>query len=262
MPFPMSERVIYAKNPLKRVICQLRFPPILDIDASPPAGFQDQIRSEFPELQEQEELSIPLPREAQQIMPAEVLRQLSQSGRKNYEFGSPDGKLKINLTRTFLALTSTEYERWEVFRGLMKRPYRALCAEYKPAYFTRIGLRYVDVIRPAELNLATYEWQDLLEHHVLGMLGTSEVGRDVQATEATTVIRLDDDGSLARVLTRLNGHDEDRQFIIDTDFYHAGKTATDKAFEKLEFLHGNAYRLMRWCIKDVLHEAMGPAYIE
>ncbi|MCH7755956.1 TIGR04255 family protein, partial [candidate division KSB1 bacterium] len=52
MPFPEVKRVIYKKNPLDRVICQLRFSPILKIDAEIPAEFQDMIRADFPNYSE------------------------------------------------------------------------------------------------------------------------------------------------------------------------------------------------------------------
>ena len=46
--FSNEERMIYAKRQLVEVICQLRFPEILSIDASEPAAFQDRIRREYP----------------------------------------------------------------------------------------------------------------------------------------------------------------------------------------------------------------------
>ena len=48
MSFPDTPRVIYNKNPLAEVICQLRFPSILLIDAGLPAGFQERIRAMYP----------------------------------------------------------------------------------------------------------------------------------------------------------------------------------------------------------------------
>ena len=47
MPFPDAKRIIFRKNPLTEVVCQLRFPPILKIDAEVPANFQEAIRTEF-----------------------------------------------------------------------------------------------------------------------------------------------------------------------------------------------------------------------
>ena len=49
--FSNEERMIYAKRQLVEVICQLRFPEILSIDASEPAAFQDRIRREYPQYE-------------------------------------------------------------------------------------------------------------------------------------------------------------------------------------------------------------------
>jgi uncharacterized protein (TIGR04255 family) len=48
MAFPEAPRVIYEKNPLDEVLCQLRFPTVLKIDAEPPAAFQELIRADYP----------------------------------------------------------------------------------------------------------------------------------------------------------------------------------------------------------------------
>lgn len=45
MLFPPTQRVIYHKNPLVEVVCQLRFPTILKIDAEIPVAFQEAVRS-------------------------------------------------------------------------------------------------------------------------------------------------------------------------------------------------------------------------
>ena len=49
--FSNEERMIYAKRQLVEVICPLRFPEILSIDASEPAAFQDRIRREYPQYE-------------------------------------------------------------------------------------------------------------------------------------------------------------------------------------------------------------------
>lgn len=61
MPFPEVKRVIYKKNPLHQVICQLRFPPILKVDAEIPSIFQEKIRGEFPNFKETTEVNMELP---------------------------------------------------------------------------------------------------------------------------------------------------------------------------------------------------------
>ena len=114
MQFPETERVIYEKNPLEQVICQLRFPPILRIEANTPAGFQDQIRNIFPQFQEKAEFAAILPPELVQILSQEIIQSLRPS-HKLYQFATTDDSLVVNLASGFVSLTSSSYERWEKF---------------------------------------------------------------------------------------------------------------------------------------------------
>jgi uncharacterized protein (TIGR04255 family) len=59
MLFPDVPRVIYEVNPLEEVICQLRFLPVLKIDTEPPAGFQEEIRAEYPLYESKSPLRLP-----------------------------------------------------------------------------------------------------------------------------------------------------------------------------------------------------------
>ena len=59
MPFPKKDRIIFTKNPLTDVICQLRFPSILKIDTEVPAKFQDKIRDVFPNFTESSAIITP-----------------------------------------------------------------------------------------------------------------------------------------------------------------------------------------------------------
>src|SRR4030042_3156809 len=149
MPFPDAPRVIYKRNPLDRVICQLRFSKLGGIETEMPSQFQECIRKDFPEFQEKEEtsLNLLLPQRIQQERPTELLRQVMPSRSKNYEFSSEDGVWRVNLTRTFVALTTSKYIRRSEFNERLEGSFKALIEIYKPAYFSRIGLRYVDVIK-------------------------------------------------------------------------------------------------------------------
>ncbi len=87
MTFPSRQRIIYERNPLDRVICQVRFPPILRIDSEIPAVFQERIRKDFPEYNEKEEVILPLTLRSPhnpENAGDEVLRQMITSGTKNY----------------------------------------------------------------------------------------------------------------------------------------------------------------------------------
>ena len=62
----------------------------------------------------------------------------------NYNFISEDGRWKLNLTQGFIALSTLSYTRWEDFATRLDRPLAQFIQLYQPAFFERIGLRYVN----------------------------------------------------------------------------------------------------------------------
>lgn len=261
MPFPEMKRIIYRQNPLDQVICQLRFPPILRIDAEIPADFQDRIRKNFPNLTEVTDYSPDTLQAFQRQVSIETMTQYLRSfNSHNYEFSSEDSIWKVNLTRTFLALTTGRYTRWETFKEKLRGPFEALLAIYQPTSFTRIGLRYIDVIRRSELGLDGVGWQELLQPYILGLLGAPIVGHHIQTHESSDEIALSDHESMVRVVTRFVEHRVSREqcFMIDSDFHTTKKVDITETIDKLDFFNTRASRLIQWCITDRLHTAMEP----
>ena len=262
MPFPVSQRVIYRKNPLIEVICQVRFPSILKIETQIPAEFQDLIREDYPLYNEKKELQLKLPKEiSERIAPAEILETFSPgSSRINHEFISEDENWKINLTNGFLALSTGQYTRWEVFKQNFLRPFEALLEVYKPKHFTRIGLRYRDLIKREDLGLEATPWSDLLKPYILGILMDGNVSDNVINVLHNTEIRLEDSESSVRII---NGLIEDAEsgkigYLIDSDFFTTEKIDTVKAIDRLDYFNQRGSRLMQWAITSKLHEAMEP----
>jgi len=138
MLLPEKPRVLYGRNPLEQVICQLRFPAILRIAAEAPARFQESIRERFPVFKERREVDA-LPTELRSLVPAEML---GSSSDVTYDFVSEDGSLTVTLSKDFLALTAHRYGRWEQFRETLSNVWDAVQHEYRPAFIVRTGLRY------------------------------------------------------------------------------------------------------------------------
>lgn len=260
MPFPETKRVIYKRNPLDEVICQLRFPPILKIDAEVPAQFQEQVRRVFPSYSEKAEFKLRFSSELEGP-PAEILgKMLGASDTKNHEFLSDDGEWKINLTRTFAALSTRRYQRWEEFSHMLALPVAALLDAYSPEHFTRIGLRYVNIIQRSKLEMPDRRWADLIKPHILGILAAPEVDGSVRNFESKFEVGLSDGESAVRIRTSFvqpadNG---EIRYKIDNDFFTSKKVEVGGMTDKLEFLNSRSGRLFRWAITDDLHRAMEP----
>ncbi len=259
MPFPVCERVIYNIDPLIEVVCQLRFPPILSINTREPSDFQERIRGEYPiykmEIEQQQQISLE-PQMGQPTIP----RILQTGTNRNYRFSTEDNQWHINLTSTFIAMSTSKYLRWEDFQAKFTQPLEALVDIYKPAFFDRIGLRYIDAFKRSELGLCEKKWSDLIRPCAAGFFSSEEnISSRVRMNSIRAEITLDDDKSIAKILAttgNVNGDTEER-FIIDSDLYTLGKSGLD-AWPKLNYLHDRSGRLIRWIITDTLHEAMEP----
>jgi uncharacterized protein (TIGR04255 family) len=268
MPFPDSPRVVYRKNPLNQVICQLRFPPILRIDSEVPADYQEMIRYQYPLFKQQvvqPDMLPPLPpQEVIQALPQAIKETFFHTGKTAYDFISEDEVWVVRLTRDFLALTCNKYERWEQFREHLVKPLEALLDLYEPAFFSRIGLRYQNVIRRSILNLQDVAWADLLSSYIAGELASPEIAESALETSHTVVIRLTDERGLVRIQHGLVSVEENGQtesgYLIDNDFFITQKIQTEigNVWNILDQFKLRARRLFRWCIADQLHKAMEP----
>ena len=253
-----ATRVIYAKNPLDEVNCQLRFPPILKIDAEVPAAFQERIRADFPLYEIKS--SIKLPADLPKSFATVIQRDMPIPGSKYHSFGAADRLWSIRLARDCLALACRKYERWENFRARLLEPFESLLDVYQPAYFSHICLKYRDVIRRKRLGLESVPWSDLLEPWVSGPLSHKLPECDVEGTQTTAVILLPD--GLGKVHCTLGlGIDEPTKesvFVIDSHIYSEPRTEPTDVFKHLDAINRQAGVFFRRCIADRLHEALQP----
>lgn len=260
MPFPESPRVVYTKNPLAEVICQLRFPPVLRISSGQVADYQERIRSEYP-LYSLEEPAIDLP-VLRQELPSILQRfGLLISGTTSHKFSTKDSQRFIALAQDFLALRESSYEKWENFRQEIKIAETALREVYEPAFYSRVGLRYKDVISRSRLGLEQAAWKDLLQPHIVAALSVPEVSEAIVSIQTQSLISTPEvPGGQVRLMHGLVRPPPDGEecYMIDADFHIEVKEGLHEPFDVLDKFNRLAGRLFRWAITDRLHESMGP----
>lgn len=84
MPFAPAPRVKYKNSPLVQVVCQVRFPALLEIDVEPPLDFHRAIRLVFPEMTQSNEVKIEIPgRAIPENLPDPVVRALDSGANRN-----------------------------------------------------------------------------------------------------------------------------------------------------------------------------------
>ena len=257
--FSTEPRVIYRKNQLGEVICQLRFPDILAIGAKPPVDFQEAIRADYPQYSSR--MESPAPRLTG--TPGKMQLQ-NQPAAINYQFVSADGVWLVNLTQKFVSLACSRYTSWEEFAAKLDKPLAAFIGIYKPAYFERIGLRYVNFISRKALQLEGTPYRELIAEKYLGVMADEQVmeanvGRS--GVDAELAIR---GGCRVKLhagpgqVHRNGKNDGEVKFIFDQDLYMPGKIAPNLSAPALQTLHAQAWSIFRDAITDDLHDAMEP----
>jgi len=243
---------------LETVICQLRFPAILRIETELPAAFQERIRGQYPVLTQLG------PIDGAAGFPVDVLNlvksMLPVSISRTYQFSSDDGHWRVTLSKESLALECVGvYVTWEDFMRRFAVAIDALRREYSPAFFNRVGLRYVDIIRRSRLNLTNTQWRDLLNPQIAAELSSS-ISEDVQEAAHIVVVKLNEHGDRVRMnhgTVRTQDPDEE-SYRIDNDFYSEQRTESDNVANRLDELHRESGNCFRWCIGPALHNAMEP----
>lgn len=256
--FSRDARCHYRKNQLGEVICQLRFPEILTIEANVPAEFQEAIRNTFPHYSSRKETPAP------KLVNG---RLEPQQPNNNYQFVSEDGHWRVNLTSTFISLACNRYTCWEDFAKMLDMPLAAFIQLYRPAFFERVGLRYLNFISRKDLGLEDTPFRELMQSQYLGILADDEIIE--AATSRTTVdaefaIR---GGCRAKIhagpgfVKRGGTENKEVHFIFDQDLFLPGKVAINLSAGALETLHSQADAIFRGAITDTLHDAMEPKEI-
>lgn len=264
MLFSKHPRTVYANAPAHEVICQFRFPTILTINEREPAALQEAIREDFPQFARKEDAAPP------QVEglggPNPQVRQ--QKAVSNYHFVSADNLWKINLTQNFLALSTLRYTGWEEFARELDRPLAEFIRIYKPAYFERVGLRYVNILSREKLALQGTPWSELITPAYLGPLSEPDVREeDVINCGMDLQCKLDS-SSVAKIHAgpgRLRGNrpdapegDPEVKFIFDMDLSMGGQVDCKLSAGAMETLHAHATELFEGAVTDALRAAMQP----
>ena len=257
--FSNEPRCIYRSNQLAEVICQLRFPEILKIPTETPAAFQDAIREDFPRYARRMEPPTPhFPGRPEPIKQESVV---------NHQFTSADGLWRVNLTGKFISLSCARYTRWEEFARRLDKPLVALIRTYHPAYFERVGLRYVNFFSRRDMGLEDVRYSTMFAPWCLGPLVDEEImesGVSRCSVDADIPLR---QNCRAKIhagpgMVRKNGKpDSESKFIIDQDLYMQGNIPVNTCVGALQTLHTQADSIFRGAITEVTHNAMGPRYI-
>jgi uncharacterized protein (TIGR04255 family) len=182
----------------------------------------------------------------------------------NHQFMSADGTWRVNLTPKFISLACTKYTCWEDFAGKLDKPLAAFIQLYKPAYFERVGLRYVNFISRGALGIPTTPFRELIEPCYLGLLGEEDIPEQNCSRSSLDTELAIRGGCRVKIhagpgmVQRGGQKDKEVKFIFDQDLYMPGQVPVNLSAGALQTLHSQAFSIFRGAITDQLHDALEP----
>jgi len=256
MQLPESEYVIYERNPLIQVACQLRFPPILKISHEQPVEFQDEIRSQYPLF---EKIQMPFPSQVPQIIQQPGFFPLGLA----YNFKSEDQKWQLSITQDSVTIVTFAYEKYLLFQRRFKEAVDIFEKIYNPSFYTRVGIQYQDLIIRSKLGLENRKWSDLITQNIASELYDSEFEPLIQSITKNLILKTEH-GQINFRHGLVNVKEPDKTndelaYLLDSDFYTENKIERgENVWNTLGQFNKSARKLFRWSITDTLHAAMQP----
>lgn len=233
--FPSHPDLPLENSPLKEVICQIKFPPLLEVAQTLPANFQKHVRDKFPQFEVRQNLGI----DNNQPLPSE------------YSFRSSNKKSRVALGVNFLAITTEEYSHWEGFEKDLGEAINGLIKSYGEISVTRIGLRYINELNSKNTQLNTLDQMLGIVNDNLTHLALNDIWSLPKS--AIEQLSLDDDENELTIRFAFE-NSPNPVVILDFDYFVAfdspQKIETDDILKRIDEFHKVCYDAFRWSIKD------------
>ena len=250
LPFPAKPEIRLSNPPLSEVVCQVRFSPILRIAKEEPSEFQEQIRGRFPDLNIEQGFLFKVPGAGSNSAPT------AETKPRLYRFRTADEQSSVSLAVDFYALSTNRYTHWGDFARDLSLVHEAMRRVYKPAYATRIGLRYVNRFTYANTQRTTNrELFDLFRPELTALLRAEQWTAPVEMLNQVT---LKDDEAQLFMRSAFGDEAGDPFFLLDLDYATEGKLPLTDLIDRVNRYHNLIYRVFRWCLKDEVLELFQP----
>jgi uncharacterized protein (TIGR04255 family) len=234
LKLPEVTRAQFKKNFIKTVVCELRFPALLEFESKPPFQLQKELRKEFPNYDRQQAFNVTNPEEK------EVKHVLK----------SRKGDWWVAIKSYSIAVQTDRYTHFSEFSDKLKYVLDKSLPLLDTDFFTRVGLRYINEIHIEDGALEGWINDDLLAPIVHGIYGS--VDRYIQEVRGSTKSGR---FSFRHGIAGLEAGKKDI-YQVDFDFYDENIQAEKVMPLAVEF-NREAFRFFQWAIGPKARDRLG-----
>lgn len=236
---PESKHETFDRNSINSVICQIRFQPIFRIAAETPVDFQEKIRKDYPKVKREEGVHVEV--QGKDIKP-------TNTG-FTWRFLSEDENWQVTLDSAFIAFETKNYKNFNEFKKKFKRVFEAYNKVYYPSSPERIGLRYVNFIRPIQLQDFS-DWANWVKPELLGFITDNNYVKEPIINDFKELRTVQEPGfiTLRHGLVKDDGNAF--FYLLDTDRFIDKIVKQKDIFDYLDGFNSDCYNLYRWAIGE------------
>lgn len=242
---PPAEYEIFSNPPLRAMLGQVRFPPVLRIASlNRLADFQEAIRDAWPDFVQEQQINFVIGPGVQQGQPGP---------QQIYRFTSDDKVWSIVLTTDVVTIETTgagEYSSYDEFQKRFRGVWDALLDCFAPSAVLRQGLRYVDHLE-ADVQPPA-DWARLINPELMGpVAGTLSAGLEQAISDYR--FRYEDGLLVFKHGIIPAGPDNQPGYLLDFDYFTdepSHDVSTDALMERFDAYHERAYGFFRWCVTE------------
>ena len=231
----------FKLNFLQKAVCEFRFPTLMELGSGkPPAAFVTALRKEYPYMEVTNEVTLGL----------DSTHDMNHA----HIFKSQKGNWIISLKQNAFLIETTTYSRHEKMREKIEQMLTAALPIIDSDFFTRIGLRYINLIDVGEDPLNGWICDELTAPLRTRLFyGVAEFSGNmlIQAEDGGCLLQ----HSLKRNTKARDGATVPPGYVIDIDAFRNGVAATE-AMSTIDEMHKQAFNVFDWAIGPRLRERM------
>jgi len=175
-----------------------------------------------------------------------------------WQFKAPGDAVVVTVLRDQMSLEVKRYPGWDAFLGIWQACVEAVLGVVKPELATRLGLRYVNRVKPRDLtNAAGWQERGLVDASFLGPAAGSPLSQFVTATEGRATMAFPD-GVEALVHHGVVVEDNNQVFMLDIDCFstRADEFSVETLSTRLRALNDHSLEVFQEVVKQDLRAEM------
>lgn len=243
--------VVFRHAPLVRVLCQVKFPPVLSL-LTPVGvtGFQTAVRDHYPTM---------LPPEQTANIAVENETIGIKSNAPVWRMVNDSQDWTVGLAADFVSLETPSYTKIDEFLARLELILSALRRTVRPADSVRIGLRKVNLIAADEYQNDSRNLSNLIRGELLGPLGVANFPAPIM--QSFSFFQFTDDDNYLAVRYGFAKVESTDGFVLDTDYFTARpyRIDRDSIAEVLQYFSDGMTSFFHWALTDEFKRRLEPS---